>query len=519
MGASALFVAGRARRPRRRGGAGPAPVERGGHPVHRGIDRPRTDAHAAGGHRGAALASDPDRGSRSGSRGSRRESRASHRGSRRFRGSHRGSHRSSRDHRCSRGVRGHRRSCGLVDFGVDGRTAGQRDEDRAVALRDVAGGRQPSEPAAPDRLAVGPAHAVARHEARARSVAGHGAAAVAPAASASRGRTARVGGGRSANGDRVAQTRGAAARERARGSRPASDGSDSRARARAHPAARLSREPAADARRDAPLLPSGRLVDLAPDPYRARALLRRSRGEPLRRSGRLRARACRPRNAPRRAPRGGRKRRLARGPHRKAPRCAGLARGKGPGVARRDRRRRPRVRHHRRDRGSRRSRGSARIGAVDAGDGRPASAVHGTRDPDNRRSGASRNPRGDDGRRIGRPYGRSTAGAPGTARATGPPGPSGAVVIRDARATGTACAARGAGASRTARAPRAAGAGCEHAQQRFARQLDLVQQRRKAGGGLRRLRRVHGRRCGCQGDFAGRTRPHLRSGADRPTHG
>ncbi len=69
--------------------------------------------------------------------------------------------------------------------------------------------------------------------------------------------------------------------ERARGG--------ARTRARAHPASRLSRQPAAVGRRDAALLPPRRLVGVARRPRRARALLRRSRGEGLRRRGALRA--------------------------------------------------------------------------------------------------------------------------------------------------------------------------------------------------------------------------------------
>ncbi len=65
---------------------------------------------------------------------------------------------------------------------------------------------------------------------------------------------------------------------------PAAARGDPRARARAHPPSRLSGEPAADARRDAALLSPGGLVAVAPDPHRARELLRRSRRQPVRRS-------------------------------------------------------------------------------------------------------------------------------------------------------------------------------------------------------------------------------------------
>ena len=58
-----------------------------------------------------------------------------------------------------------------------------------------------------------------------------------------------------------------------------------RARARAHPPARLPGQSAADAGRNAAVLSPGRVVGLAADPNRARELLRRPRGQPLRRSG------------------------------------------------------------------------------------------------------------------------------------------------------------------------------------------------------------------------------------------
>ena len=54
--------------------------------------------------------------------------------------------------------------------------------------------------------------------------------------------------------------------------------SDSRARARAHPPARLRGQPAADDRRNAAVLSPGGLVDVVAHPRRARTLLRRCRG-------------------------------------------------------------------------------------------------------------------------------------------------------------------------------------------------------------------------------------------------
>ena len=87
-----------------------------------------------------------------------------------------------------------------------------------------------------------------------------------------------------ADGDRLAAAGGAAAGERAGRAVAGAGRGDSRARARAHPPARLPGEPAADAGGDAALLSPGRLVAVAPDPRRARELLRRSRGQPVRRS-------------------------------------------------------------------------------------------------------------------------------------------------------------------------------------------------------------------------------------------
>ena len=112
-------------------------------------------------------------------------------------------------------------------------------------------------------------------------------------------RLLRVGAGRSADGDRLAAAGRAAAGERAGGPGAAAARGDPRARARAHPAPRLPRQPAADARRDAAVLSPRGLVAVAPHPDRARELLRRSRGQPVRRSVCLRAGACRPRGAAR----------------------------------------------------------------------------------------------------------------------------------------------------------------------------------------------------------------------------
>ena len=85
---------------------------------------------------------------------------------------------------------------------------------------------------------------------------------------------ARVFDGRRADRDRVAPAGGADAGERAGRDGAAAARSDPRARARAHQPPRLPRQPAADARRDAALLSSRGLVAVAPDPGRARELLR-----------------------------------------------------------------------------------------------------------------------------------------------------------------------------------------------------------------------------------------------------
>ena len=97
--------------------------------------------------------------------------------------------------------------------------------------------------------------------------------------------------------DRLAQAGRAAAGERAGRPVAAAARGDPRARARAHPPPRLPGQPAADARRDAALLSPGGLVAVGTHPRRARELLRRSRRQPVRRSGRLRQRARRSRGA------------------------------------------------------------------------------------------------------------------------------------------------------------------------------------------------------------------------------
>ena len=110
----------------------------------------------------------------------------------------------------------------------------------------------------------------------------------------------RIGTGGSADGRRLVAAGRADAGERSRRYGTAADRGNPRARARAHPASRLSGQPAADARRDAPLLSPRGVVALAADSDRARELLRRSRGQLVRRSVRLCEGARRPRRIARR---------------------------------------------------------------------------------------------------------------------------------------------------------------------------------------------------------------------------
>ena len=81
---------------------------------------------------------------------------------------------------------------------------------------------------------------------------------------------------------------------------PAAARGDSCARARAHPPSRLPRQPLADSRRDVAVLSPRGLVAVAPDPRGTRELLRRSCGQPLRRSIYVRKGARRSRRAARR---------------------------------------------------------------------------------------------------------------------------------------------------------------------------------------------------------------------------
>ena len=143
---------------------------------------------------------------------------------------------------------------------------------------------------------------IARRHRRAETLAVDGGAAVAAAAHRAAVTPARVDARRRADGHRLAEAGRAAAGQRAGRADAAAARSDPRPRARAHPPARLPRQPAADARRDAALLSSRRVVAVAAHPHRARALLRRSRRQPLRRSGRLCRSARRPRGAARRGP-------------------------------------------------------------------------------------------------------------------------------------------------------------------------------------------------------------------------
>src|SRR6185436_18828405 len=109
------------------------------------------------------------------------------------------------------------------------------------------------------------------------------------------------------------------------------------ARAGAHPPSRLPRQPAADARRDAVVLSPRGVVAVAADSSGAGELLRRSGGEPLRRSVHVREGAGRSRGAARRRrtaglPRAGRHRRIAR-PAREASHRRPVACRARPGLA------------------------------------------------------------------------------------------------------------------------------------------------------------------------------------------
>ena len=108
----------------------------------------------------------------------------------------------------------------------------------------------------------------------------------------------RVGPGLGAGGPRPPEARHHAAGRRSCRLEPVPARSHRRARARARPPSRLPGEPRADRDRDAVLLSSGRLVGVAAGARRARALLRRSRGDRLPQPRRLRPRAARPRGAP-----------------------------------------------------------------------------------------------------------------------------------------------------------------------------------------------------------------------------
>ena len=194
--------------------------------------------------------------------------------------------------------------------------------------------------AAPVRLAVRSAPQVARHRHGSRDLATDDRAPFTPPSHLAPGRAAAIDAGGSADGDRLASSRRAAAGQRAErhGSRAARG--DSRARARPHSPSRLPRQPVADARRNAVVLPPRRVVAVAAHPDRAGKLLRRSRRQPLRGSVRVRASARRSRNAAGRIgpprPRGDRRvaaasgsaradRPLARGP------CAWMACGQRRG--------------------------------------------------------------------------------------------------------------------------------------------------------------------------------------------
>ncbi len=132
--------------------------------------------------------------------------------------------------------------------------------------------------------------AMKRHRAVAGGghLAAHGSKAGAAAAHRSPRPAAGIGRRRRAHGDWLAAASRSPSGQRAGGAVAPAGRGDSGPRAGAHSPARLSRQPAADARRDAAVLSPGRLVALAANSSGARELLRRSCRQPLRRSLRVR---------------------------------------------------------------------------------------------------------------------------------------------------------------------------------------------------------------------------------------
>ena len=139
-----------------------------------------------------------------------------------------------------------------------------------------------------ERMALGAGDEAASGFAGGGHLAAHSSKAGAAAAHRSPRPAAGIGRRRRAYGDWLAAARRSPSGQRAGGAVAPAGRGDSGSRARAHPPARLSRQPAADARRDAAVLSPGRLVALAADSSGARELLRRSCRQPLRRSLRVR---------------------------------------------------------------------------------------------------------------------------------------------------------------------------------------------------------------------------------------
>ena len=137
-------------------------------------------------------------------------------------------------------------------------------------------------------MALGAGDEAASGDAGGGHLAAHGSKAGAAAAHRSPRPAAGIGRRRRAYGDWLAAASRSPSGQRAGGAVAPAGRGDSGSRARAHSPARLSRQPAADARRDAAVLPPGRLVALAANSSGARELLRRSCRQPLRRSLRVR---------------------------------------------------------------------------------------------------------------------------------------------------------------------------------------------------------------------------------------
>ena len=282
MGPPAVRVARRGGgRPHGPRAAGPSP-QRVGRPLRRRGHRPGLDAHAPGRQRRSEI---PIVAGRRG-RGARRPVCGAHHTTLRA-----GGGRVPRRVERVNDRRRDRLAGGAPDAGGPSRAVAA-DADSRLDRR-----RLHAQPAPAHWMDLGAAPAHPRQRARRGGMAADGDPALAPSAHPPRDHAARVVARRRADGDRMAEAGRSAPGQRARRVVAATARSDSRARARAHPAARLPGQPAADAGRNAPLLSPRGLVALATHPHRARELLRRSRRQPVRRSGGLRQCAGRPRVA------------------------------------------------------------------------------------------------------------------------------------------------------------------------------------------------------------------------------